>query len=162
MQPPSTGQGGSVLGMSAPQLQSVGSDIAAGGSIMKGIGGYEAGKTNARIAEYNKQNSWNDETGQEAQVRDQARLAMGEQIASEGGSGIQLGTGSAADVLQQSAINAQLDAMNLRRKATIAGENDDLQAWQAKQQGKAAFLGGIEDAASSVFSGAANYAVAGL
>lgn len=158
---PSSGNGGKAMGMDSGQLHAVGGGIAAGGSLIKGIGGYEAGKVNAKIAQYNKRVALGDNVGQQQQVRDAARAAMGEQIAAQGASGVVLGTGSAMDALHQSAINAQLDAMELQRKASVTAENYDLQSWQAKAQGKAALVGGIFDAATAIASGGANYAAAG-
>lgn len=161
--PAAPGQSGAIPG-SGPgsgALHAIGSGIAAGGALIKGIGGYEAGKFNAKVARYNQMIAASDNVAQQQQVRDAARAAMGDQIASQGASGLALGTGSALDALHQSAINAQLDAMELRRKGAIQKTDYDIQRFNAKAQGTAAFVGGIVDAASSAFSAGANYAAAG-
>jgi hypothetical protein len=95
------------------------------------------------------------------QVRDAARQAMGAQIATQGESGLQLGTGSSLDDLHESALQAQLDALELRRKGSLKALDYDNQAWSAKAQGTAAFVGGITEAASQAFSAGADYAAAG-
>jgi hypothetical protein len=130
------------------------------GTVMQGIAGYKAGKFNEKVARFNQGNSNADAVGLEQSVRDQARAAMGEQIASQGASGIELGTGSAADALHQSAINAQLDVLNLQRKAAIKSTGFDIQAASAKAAGKSAFVGGFIKAAGA-FAGGGDYGAAG-
>jgi len=145
----------------ADTLHGTGTAIAGGGSLIKGIGAYEAGKFNAKVARFNKAEMLSDSVAQQQQIRDMARQTMGEQIASQGASGMDLGTGSALDVLHESAVNAQLDAMALRRKSTLKGIDYDNQAWSAKATGTAGFVSGLTEAASSAFSAGADYAAAG-
>lgn len=139
---------------------STGTYVKAGGSLIKALGAYEAAKFNRKVARWNQRNAGNDAVGEERQLRDFARKSMGEQIAAQGASGVQLGTGSALDALHESAVNEQLDIMALRRKAAIRSTGYDIEAANAKAEGTAALWNGVFEAAGA-FAGGGDYAAAG-
>lgn len=138
-----------------------GSAIAGGGSLIKGVAGYSAGRYNSKVAKFNERISNADGVAEEAALREQARAAMGEQIAAQGAAGFELGTGSSLDALKQSATNAELDALSIRRKARLKGFGIKIDSANAIATGNAALSKGITDAALAVFSGGGDYAAAG-
>jgi len=91
--------------------------LAVAGSVVKGVAGYEAGAYNRAASRNEARNAMMEGAAQEARIREAARMAMGEQVAAQGSNGFQIGSGSALDALQQSAINATMDALEARRQA---------------------------------------------
>ncbi len=151
---PDSGGGGSAQAKGA----STGSYVKAGGALIKAIGGYQAARFNKKVARFNQANAAADAIGEQEALREMSRKQMGEQIAAQGASGVQLGVGSAFDALHESAVNQQLDIMALRRKAAIRSTGYDIEAANAKAEGNAALWGGVFDAASAI---AGDYAAAG-
>jgi len=61
-------------------------------------------------------------SAQEARVRDAAREATGNQIAGQFANGMQGGTGSAIDAVNQSLVNGALDALTIRQGAAAKAD----------------------------------------
>jgi hypothetical protein len=117
--------------------------VQAAGSMIGGIGGYEAGKYN-RNADYAaataaEQNG----ADQETRIRQNARAMIGQQVAGQGESGFQQGTGTALEALQQSQVNATLDALTARRQALSKAQALQQQGNVAYAQGKNAMISGF-------------------
>lgn len=87
--------------------------VGALGAINEGKAGKLAGDYNAQVAENNAVYSRQQATEEERRSRSLARKAIGEMRAGYGASGITL-QGSAMDVLEESAFNAELDALTIR------------------------------------------------
>lgn len=125
--------------------------------LLAGVSGLQSGIYNARAAERDAIGAQQDGAAAEADVRDQARYAAGEAIASQGANGFQLGTGSALDVLRENALNAEMDRMRIRTRAENQRRAKIGEAGLARAQGRAALaagiLGTIEDAAKAVAGG---------
>ena len=121
----------------------VSAGIMVGGSLIKGVAGYRAGKYNKRLAYNEATNTERDGTVQEARVRDAARLAMGDQVSAQFSNGFYGGSGSALDALTQSQINATLDALTIRRDAAARARAQREQGDQAKRAGNNALLEGL-------------------
>lgn len=134
-------------------MDPVSTGIMAAGSIVQGVGGLKAGNYNAKVDRANAQNALIAGAGQEQDARDKARQQMGEQIASQGASGFQLGTGSNFDALQQSATNREMDVMNIRRQAQGKANAYDQQAAIDKAKGQAALTSGLFGAAAAMSKG---------
>lgn len=128
------------------------------GSVIQGIGGYQAGKYNAKVAEQNALADEAEGAAEAQRIREAAREAIGRQVGAQAESGFMPGTGTALDSLEESAINAELDILNVRRKAAMSANARRQQGALAKQQGKMALLGGLVGAASAVASHKADYA----
>lgn len=128
------------------------------GSLVQGIAGLKAGQYSQRAAETNALGAERDGALEAARIRDQARLAMGQQIGAQAESGFTPGTGSALDSLRESAIGAELDVLNIRRKAASAAAAQRAQGKMAAQQGKMALVGSLFGAASAVAGHKADYA----
>lgn len=130
------------------------------GSLVQGIGGMKAANYQARADQANATSAENDGAAQAQQIRDQARMAMGQQIGAQAESGFSIGTGTGLDSLRESAINSELDVLNVRRKAATEAASYRAQAQQAKNQGKFALLGGLFGAANAVASHKLDFAQA--
>lgn len=136
-------------------MQAIPIALMAAGSLIKGIGGFQAGQHNKSVL-YDEATE-EEATGeiQAGRARDQARLAIGEQIGAQFANGFQGGTGSALDALRESQINAALDVMTIRRDAASKARADRAKGDLAYTEGKFALASGIIGAATAV-SGAKN------
>lgn len=126
---------------------------AAAGSLISGIGGFQAGTYNARVARQNARNAAIDANAQEAQVRRDARAIAGDAIAAMGASGSALGTGSALDLLRESATNAEMDALNIRRRGAYEYAAGRAEARMARRQGAFTLASSVLKAGSQVAGG---------
>lgn len=98
-------------------------------------------------------------TEDERRQRVQSRYALGGMRAAIGASGIQR-DGSALDVLQDSASNAEMDALTIRHKGQLAkwaaetnAQMSEFQGAQAKEQAKFAAAGQVLGAGGSAAKG---------
>lgn len=85
--------------------------------VLQGMAGMDSANYNARLAGQQGQLALQQGAAEAERVRNAARYAAGEAIAAQGESGLQVGTGSALDLLRESRINAELDMMTVRTKA---------------------------------------------
>ncbi|SFR86424.1 hypothetical protein [Sphingomonas jatrophae] len=134
--------------------------VQAAGKIVGGVASYEAGRYNNQVAKTEAIEAERDGVVEEARVREAARLAIGEQVAAQAGSGFQPGTGSALEALTQSQVNAVLDAMTLRRQAAAKARAARTQGKIAKASGENALVAGLLGAASSVAGSQSDWAAA--
>lgn len=104
------------------------------GNIVKGVGSFAAGQANAKALHAQAKEEGIAGAAQEAQIREVSRKAIGEQVAGQFSNGFQGGTGSALDALHESAVNAAIDVMRVRREATLRAENMRKQGHQAAVQ----------------------------
>ncbi|WP_308815572.1 hypothetical protein [Sphingomonas sp. GV3] len=123
----------------------------AAGQLIGGVGAYEAGKYNKAVAETEAVEAQNVGAADELRVREAARAAIGQQVAAQGSNGFAMGTGSAIDALQQSQINAALDAMQVRQEAKSRARALRIQGAIAKSQGDNALVQSMFGAASSTY-----------
>lgn len=141
-------------------VQAIPMAIMAAGSIVKGLGANAAAKANARTLDANADAELNDGVAREAQIRDDARLAMGQQVAAQGESGFQQGAGSALDALTQSQINSTLDALRVRREAGSRALALRAQAKTKRKEGTSALIGMGFDVANTIVGNKADWASA--
>lgn len=137
-----------------------GEAFSAVGSLVKGIGGFAAGQANAKALHAAAKEEGIAGAAQEAQIREVARKAIGEQVAGQFSNGFQGGTGSALDALHESAVNAAIDAMRVRREASLRAENLRKQGHQAAVQSWFDLASGLLGAGSSVQGMKADWAAA--
>lgn len=134
-----------------------------GGSALSAYGNLQQGKANQKAHNYNatmlqQQASVEEQQGgarEEAQRR-QARKVLGSQAAATAQSGTGTG-GSAADIMQQSATNAELDALMIRYESGLKASGLKNQAAGEKYAGKVARQAGYYGAIGSVLNGASTY-----
>lgn len=133
--------------------------IIAAGAITQGVGAIRESRGEAQAAEFNA-----DVAGQNAilarqqaaeeerRVRIQSRKSLGEARAGYGASGVTL-EGSPLDVLEESAANAELDALTVRHQGRVKEASFRSQESLYRAQAKSARVGGYLSAASALLSG---------
>lgn len=123
------------------------------GQVVGGIGGLASGLSNSSALRRQARGELQAGVDEETRIREAARASMGEQIAAQFSNGMMGGTGSALDALRESAINAKLDALEIRRDAMGRAKALRARAKQEKIGGYFALAEGLIGAAGS-FAGA--------
>jgi hypothetical protein len=122
------------------------------GMFAGGISAYDSGKYTRRVMDTNRQNALNAGVMQRDRIRESARMAIGQQLVAQGGSGAGVGTGSALDALHASAINREMDLALSRAGASAQAGDYARKGFMAYQQGKAALSAGIISGAAEIAS----------
>lgn len=91
---------------------SPGSAFQAAGEAVQGVSDYNAGNANAQIAKMEGQSAWAQALDQAAQISNAGQRFLGTTQARQAASGVDITTGSAADVTAESARNIELDRLN--------------------------------------------------
>jgi hypothetical protein len=135
--------------------------LMAGGSILKGISSFKAGKVNRGIANANAHTALLEGTEQATRIRQAARMQLGRQFGAQAESGFMVNQGSALDSLAESATNGELAAMDALRQAQSRAAAYRQQGASAFAEGKSGLISGLFGAASAVAGGINDYARAG-
>ncbi|MBD3732510.1 MAG: hypothetical protein IE934_07335 [Sphingopyxis sp.] len=128
----------------------------AAGQLYSGISQASQLNSNANATRENARRTELQGALDELQVAREARAAQGEAIAMQGASGIELGTGSALEMLRQNAINAEYDKLNIRNRAAGEASNLRRQAKQMKQQATGTLISTGLSVGSSILMGASS------
>jgi hypothetical protein len=128
------------------------------GQLVQGVGNYQAARQSAKADEANATGEERGGADEAARIRDAARLAMGSQIGAQAESGFAVGTGSALSSLRESAINAELDVLNVRRQAASRAAAYRAKASQEKKAATMGLIGSLVGAAGTVAGAKADYA----
>jgi hypothetical protein len=89
------------------------------------------------------------------------RAAIGEQLVAQGSSGLQMGTGSMLDAINQSRINQTYAAMQISQQAASRASAYNTQAGIASRSATGSLLSGLLTGTSSFLSKQMDYANAG-
>lgn len=149
-----------------------GSAIGAYGQIQAGnaasaAANYQAqvATMNAGFAEKRAQDALMRGQEEEERVRREGGQLQGQQTAQMAAAGVDLSFGSPLDVLIDTSMGIELDAMRTRRNAALEAEDFDRQAWNyradagmSRAEGKNAKTAGYIGAAGSILSGGAKAA----
>ncbi len=127
--------------------------LMAAGQLYSGISSADQMRDNAAILKENARRTELTGALNEAEVAREARAAQGEAIAQQGASGVELGTGSALEMLRQNAINAEFDKLNIRTRAAGEAANLRSEAKQLRKQATATLIGSAISAGASVLMG---------
>lgn len=130
------------------------------GSLVQGVAGYQSGQYNKKVAKANARNVQAEGLEQATRIRAAGRVAMGRQIAAQGESGFEVGSGSALDTLLESATNSELEAMDAWRQARSQAAGYRSQGAMAGREGAGALVQGFFGAASAVAGSKNDYASA--
>ncbi len=120
------------------------------GTLVKGAAAKEAGKYQRDVAYAEAKEELTIGNAEELRVRDAARMTMGNQVAAQAESGFGVGTGSALRSLEESAINAELDRLNIRRAAQGRAAGLRIQGKLAARAGRHAWRASIVKAGVDV------------
>lgn len=134
--------------------------LAIAGPIIKGIGGYKAAQANARALDAAGVDAARAGAAQEADIRAAAARAIGEQSAAQFSNGFLGGTGTAIDTLRESQINAALDALRVRRDASMKLQSYQAEASNQRRQGTFALVEGLIGAGNAAYAQNADWAAA--
>lgn len=124
--------------------------------VVQGVQAKKAAYAQASVDEENARLSILDGEQQAQQTRHDERMQAGAMLAAMGGSGVQLGSGSAADVLAESAYQRELEVLHLRTHATRQANGLIQQANDARAAGRAALLNSALGAVASTLQGVSN------
>jgi hypothetical protein len=127
-----------------------------GGGLAQGAGAKAEAEAAARVDEENARRSLlAGERDVEAIMREE-RMVAGEAIAGMAGSGLALGSGSAADIITASALNRERDITARRTQARYDQANNLQAAEDKRAAGRAAMTQSIFGAVSGALTGAAD------
>lgn len=110
------------------------------------LGGFEERRQlNAQAAVSDENGRLSELAGEQQiqQTRRDERALAGEAIAAMAESGFALGTGTALDLIQQSALQREIEIGNVRAQAQGEAYNHRMAAYDARKAGKAAMLKGF-------------------
>jgi hypothetical protein len=124
----------------------------AGGALAQGQAGYNAGQYNAQQRTMEGNAAMDQALAQEAQTRVKNREDLGKQAAAVGAAGIGYG-GSSGRVMDQSAVNSELDALNVRYRGAFTKYGYDAEAALAKYQGNVSRVNSYLKAGGAIISG---------
>ena len=130
--------------------------VKAVGAIQSGAAAQDAANFNAAILNQNATVARQQADAQEEAQRRKSRQVLGQQRAAfaQAGTGLD---GSAADVMEQSATMAELDALTMRYEGDLQARGLGNQAKAAKFEGKMAKRNSYFQAAGTLLSGSADY-----
>lgn len=140
--------------------------VAAAGAATSAYGSYAAGQAQKSAAKFNAEVANNNATmavqqanADATKIRDRNRRLAGTQRAALAKSGVNL-SGSGEDVMYDSAIQGELDALTTIYKGHVEGVNYHSQASLDTFQGNSAYSAGLFSAGGSLLSGAGSMAQA--
>lgn len=126
----------------------------AGSQIYGGIQQSKALKGEARALEENARRTEGDAARSGIEAYRASRMAMGEDMAAAGASGGVYGGSSAADVIAASAIEREMEVMNIHYQANSEAMALRKDAKQRRKAAKGAIIGSILGAAANALSSA--------
>jgi len=131
-----------------------GTAMTAYGQIQQGKSAQAQGEYNARVTENNAIKARNQGTEKENQFRLQTQQLRKQQEAQFGANNVQLGSGSAADILAQTDMYGEVDALNIRNNTDDSVDNFNIDAQNERIKGNNARSAANVGAFSSLLSGA--------
>ncbi|NLS27929.1 hypothetical protein S2M10_29310 [Sphingomonas sp. S2M10] len=126
--------------------------VTAGGKIVEGIGARDAAYAQGQALDENARLSVLAGEQQGWQTRLQERRQTGEMLSAQGGSGVQMGTGTAADLIAENSYQRELEILGIRQKAVRQANNYTTQANDTRAAGRAALTGSIFSAVSGALN----------
>jgi hypothetical protein len=122
-------------------------------SVMGAVENFQAARAEARTLNENARRTDLDGAIQGQEMRRESRAAIGEQLAAGAASGVAIGTGSALDLIGESAQEAEFEILNLRRQAADQSANLRYQAKVTRRGATAALFRDLINTGSQAASG---------
>lgn len=129
--------------------------VGAVGSLKEGSDRQAQAERQAQLDQMEARNAEQVGLTQEATTRRQSREFLGRQAAAFAQAGV--GPGSSTDVQKQSAINAELDALNVRYRGQLTKYGYDYSAQSDLAEGNAAKTASYFNAGGALLKGVSNY-----
>lgn len=111
--------------------------LAAGASLLQGVGGFMASQSNKKALRRQQREEADATRDAELDLRSEARKAIGAQLAAQYSNGMVGGTGTALDAIRESLVNAAVDARRIRQQG--ASRSDALER-RAKMESRAGYF----------------------
>jgi hypothetical protein len=121
--------------------------------VIGAFSSYYQGKAAAGVDEENARRAQLTGAYQEEAIRAKGRAVSGEAIAALAGNGVSVGSGSASDLLFQSNLAMEQDALTARYNAGSEAASLRTQAGQKRAAARGALVGGLLRAGASALSG---------
>lgn len=138
----------------------MGSVVSAASAMQQADDARSLANYNAKVREYQAQDTIDRAAVEEQKQREQVRQFMGKQRASMGASGVEVGQGSFGDVLAQSAEMGERDSLTIRNNAMRAAWGYETQSAAEQFEGEARARAYQGRAVGSLLSGAGDvYAI---
>lgn len=144
------------MGAATPFLMMAGTAMQVIGQLQQGKAAAAVGDRNAAMLEQNAAIERQQAGAREVAKRREAAQILGQQRAALAQSGGGMG-GSAADIMEQSTINSELDALTLRYEGEMRARGLQQEASMERYAGAQAKSQSRMAAVGSILSGAANY-----
>lgn len=119
------------------------------GAMLGGLEQRSALRAQARVHDENARLSLLAGEEAAAQTARDERQSAGAAIAAMAESGFVPGTGTPLDLIQQSALERELEIGNIRAQAQGEARNHRMAAYDARRAGRAALIGGVAGAAAA-------------
>lgn len=119
------------------------------GALVGGLMGRSSKNAEARADDENGRLSLLQGEQEITNTRHDERQVAGEDIAAVAESGMVVGTGTAADLIQQSALEREIEIGNIRAQATGKAQQYYTAGATARAEGNAALIGGILQAGAA-------------
>lgn len=127
--------------------------VKSAGALTEGNAAATSARYNAQIDNFNQTVTLQEGQIAENQVRRNAAQVIGQAEANAGASGFSSTSGSPVDVFQQSAYNAEIDALNTRYTYAMKARGYGMDAQLQRQRAAAAQEGGLLNASSYLLTG---------
>lgn len=130
--------------------------LKAGAQVAQGVSGYNAGKAQEKMSQAEARSAIQVGAIEESRIRKEGETFLGETRAVQASSGVDITSGSPADVAAESARNIELDALTRRYQARTQSWGKTIEGRQAAAKGSAALTQGIIGGTSTLLTGGAD------
>lgn len=120
-----------------------------GANVVGGVGSFLSSRHNSKVLKAQAREEESAGALQSLRIAEEARRAIGQQLAAQSSNGFMGGSGSALDALTESQVNAALDAMTVRRDAAMKAKSLRGEAKSQRRQGAFALAQGLLGAGSA-------------
>jgi len=137
-------------------LSTLGTIFSVGSALFQGFSQYQAANAAAKQASINARTAIAEAAAMESRQRRASAMDISAGAAGYGASGVRM-EGSPLDIMEQSAYNAELDALTTRWKGQVEATNYRNEAAMARASGRNALIGGFINAGGAAIKGASSY-----
>lgn len=130
--------------------------LKAGAQVAQGVSAYNTGKAQEKLSQAEARSALEVGAIEEGRIRDEGKAFLGQQRVAQAASGVDISTGSPADVAAESARNIELDALTRRYQARVQSWGKTIEGRQANAKGSAALTQGIIGATSTLLTSGAS------
>lgn len=129
--------------------------LSAGAKLAQGVSDFQAGNANARMAQMEGRSAMQAANAQASQINAAGDRAISQIQSQQAANGVDLSSGSAADVAAESRRNIELDRLTALYEGRMRMWSKSAEAAQHKAQAKAGLVTGILSASGSLLGDAA-------